>query len=61
MLYPTKTIDFKNLTIGYFDWVVEDKIVTVIRVVGVRKDKKIVDQVFKLDLKASKVVDILLK
>jgi len=61
MMYPIETQDFKNITLGYFDWVVKNKIVRVIRVVGRRKDDKIIDYVFKLDLRIKEVIDLLLK
>ena len=59
MLYPIQTQEFKNVTIGYFDWVVEDKMVRVIRIVG-KKNGFIFDKLFKLDMPISKVFEELL-
>lgn len=61
MLVPIEIIDFDSVTIGHFNWLVDDKLISVIRIVGTTKNGKNVDRLFKQDFNISNALDILLE
>ena len=61
MLNPLKTIRLKNVTIGFFKWIVEDKETDVIRICGELDNGTAIDKVFKLDFGSEEMIEELLK
>ena len=61
MLIPIDVKNFKSLSIGYFRWVCDDKILEVVRFAGEFEDGKLFDHLFKPELTLDKVMVEILK
>ena len=54
------SLTFKRCTIGYFHWIVEDRIVKVVRVCGETEDGCMVDWIFMPRCRVSTLVNKIL-
>jgi len=60
MLIPLEVLDFEFCTIGYFQWIVRNKSIRVVRIVGKTKDGHCIDWLFKPNRKISTAVNKIL-